>query len=154
LTGVPFLLVSVLLFFRRRSAVPTAAAALGIVAAAGMITSGAGFAFDTYASSGKWLEVANELAFVIVGVAVIARGSSDTRGIAGGALGLLAIWAGLARYPVLVHGVVLSIFPPTAARALVALTVWSAGAATALGVVVYGDVLDRVQEPSESEPLW
>lgn len=154
LMGVPFLLVSLLLFFRRRSAVPTAAAALGIVAAAGMITSGAGFAFDTYASSGKWLEVANELAFVIVGVAVIARGSPDTRGIAGGALGLLAIWAGLAKYPVLVHGVVLSIFPPTAARALVALTVWSAGAATALGLVVYGGVLDRVQEPSESEPLW
>jgi hypothetical protein len=153
-TGVPFVLVSLLLFFRRRSAVPGAAAVLGIVAAAGMITSGAGFAFDTYASSGKWIEVGNELAFVLVGFAVIARGSPNTRGIAGGALGLLGIGAALAKYPVLLHGVVLSIFPPTVARALVVLTACSAAAAIALGLVVFGDVLDGVEEPVDSEPPW
>jgi hypothetical protein len=154
LIGVPFVLVSLLLFFWRRSAVPLAAAALGIGAAAGTMTSGTGFAVDPNASSGEWLQVGGELAFVLVGVAVITRGSPVTRGIAGGALGLLGIWVGLATYPVLVHGVVLSTFPPTVARVLVVLTVWSAAAALALGLVVYRDIPDGVQEPTDDEPLW
>jgi hypothetical protein len=87
--GVPFVLLSLLLYLRWRSAVRMAAVAFGLVAAAGLIASGAGFAFDTYASNGKWIELGNELVFVLVGVAVIARGSPAARGIAGGALGLL-----------------------------------------------------------------
>jgi hypothetical protein len=112
------------------------------------------FAVDPNASSGEWLQVGGELAFVLVGVAVITRGSPVTRGTAGGAPGLLGIWVGLATYPVLVHGVVLSIFPPTVARVLVVLTVWSAAAALALGLVVYGDIPDGVQEPTDDEPPW
>jgi hypothetical protein len=115
-----------------------------------MITSGAGFVFDAYASGGRWVEMEFELALVLVGVAVIIRGSPDTRAMASGALGLLGIWAGLAKYPVLVHGVVLSIFPPTVARALVVLTVCSAVAAAALGLVVFEYILDRAPERIES----
>jgi hypothetical protein len=148
--GVPFVLISLLLYLRRRSAVRRAAVAFGLVAASGLIASGAGFAFDTYTSSGKWVELGNELAFVLVGVAVIARGSAGARGIAGGALGLLGLGAGLAKTPVLLHGVVLSIFSADLARALVALTVWSGAAATLFGLVVFEDLLDRVQEPAES----
>ena len=148
--GVPFVLISLLLYFRRRSAVRPAAAAFGLVAAAALIASAAGFAFDTYASNGKWVELGNELAFVLVGVAVIARGSPGARGIAGGALGLLALGAGLAKTPVFLHGVVLSIFSSDLARALVALTVWSGAAATLLGLVVFEDLLDSAQEPAES----
>jgi hypothetical protein len=147
--GVPFVLVSLLLFFRRRSAVRWAAAAFGLVAGAALIASGAGFAFDTYASSGKWVELGNELAFVIVGVAVIARGSPNARGIAGGSLGLLGLAAGAITFPVFLHGVVLSIFPPDGARALVALTIWSATAATALGLFTFEDMLDGVSELAE-----
>jgi hypothetical protein len=147
--GLPFVWVSLLLALRRKSAVRPAAAAFGILAGVGMITSGAGFAFDTYASNGKWLEVGNELVFVVVGLAVIARGSPNARGIAGGALGLLGVWAGLAKFPVLLHGVVLSIYPPTAARVVVVLTVWSAAAATALGLLVFEGAIDSAQEPPD-----
>ena len=146
--GVPFVLVSLLLYLRRRSAVRPAAVAFGLVSAAGLIALGAGFAFDTYGSNGKWIELGNELAFVLVGVAVIALGSPAARGIAGGALGLLGLFAGLQRAPVLLHGVVLSTFSPDLTRALVALTVWSGVAATLLGLVVYEDLFDREQEPT------
>jgi hypothetical protein len=86
--GVPFVLISLLLYLRRRSAVRSAAAAFGLVAAAGLVASGTGFAFDTYASNGKWVELGNELAVVLVGLAVIARGSQGARGIAGGGAGV------------------------------------------------------------------
>jgi hypothetical protein len=151
LTGVPFVLLLLLVFFRRRSVVPLAAAAFGIAAGVGLVTSAAGFAFDPYSLSGKWDEVGAELAFVLVGVAVIARGSPKTRGMAGGALGLLGIWVALVNYPVLLHPIVLSVFPATVARALVVLTVWSAAAAVALGLVVY---VDRAQQATELEPPW
>jgi hypothetical protein len=147
--GVPFVLVSLLLYVRRRSAVRPAAVAFGLVSAAGLITLGAGFAFDTYGSNGKWIELGNEMVFVLIAVAVIARGSPAARGIAGGALGLLGLFAGLQRTPVLLHGVVLSGFSPDLARALVALTVWSGLAATLLGLVVYEDLVGREQEPIE-----
>ncbi|MDX6401779.1 MAG: hypothetical protein QOF27_2385 [Gaiellaceae bacterium] len=147
--GLPFVVLSLLLYLRRRSAVRPAAVAYGLVAAATLIASGAGFAFDTYASNGKWIELGNELAFVLVGVAVIARGSPGARGIAGGALGLLGLFAGLQKTPALLHGVVLSIFPADLARCLVALTLWSSAAATVLGLFVFEDLLDRAQERPE-----
>jgi hypothetical protein len=152
--GLPIVAVSLLLFFRRRSAVRSAAVALGLAAGAGLIASGAGFALDTYASGGKWVELANELVFVLVGVLVIWRGSPNARGIAGGSLGLLGLAAGAVKLPVFVHGVVLSIFPPDVARALVALTIWSGAAATALGLVVYERALGRREEPADSGPIW
>jgi hypothetical protein len=150
IVGVPFVLIPLLLYRRRRGAVRSAAAAFGLVAAAGLIASGAGFAFDTYASNGKWVELGNELAFVLLGVAVIARGSPGARGIAGGALGLLGLAIGFAKTPVLLHGVVLSIFSSDLARALVALTIWSGAVATVLGLVVFEDLLGSAEEPAES----
>jgi hypothetical protein len=147
--GVPFVLLSLLLYLRRRSAVRPTAVTFGLVAAAGLIASGAGFAFDTYASSGKWIELGNELAFILVGVAVIARGSPGARGIAGGALGLLGLGAALGKTPVLLHGVVLSIFSADVARALVAVTIWSGAVATLFGLIVFEDLLDHAQEPAE-----
>lgn len=147
--GVPFALVALLVFVRRRSAVRSAAAAFGLVAGAGLIASGAGFAFDMYASGGKWIELGNELAFVVVGVTVIARGSPNARGIAGGSLGLLGLAAGAIKFPVFAHGVVLSILPPDGARALVALTIWSAAMATVLGLFTFEDMLGGVSELAE-----
>ena len=147
--GVPFVAVSLLLFFRRRSAVRSAAAVFGLAAAAGLIVSEAGFAFDMYASNGKWVQLGNELVLVLVGVLVIARGSPSARGIAGGSLGLLCVAAGATKFPAFAHGVVLSTFPPNGARLLVALTIWSGAAATGLGLVVYEGLLERRQEPAD-----
>ena len=140
--GAPFVLVALLVYFRRRSAVPMTAALFGVVAAAGLVASGAGFAFETYASAGKWVELGNELAFVVVGVAVIARGSRSMRGIAGASLGLLALAVGAMTFSVLLHPVALSVFPATGARALVALTIWSGMAAAGLGLVVFEALLN------------
>lgn len=67
------------------------------------------------------------------------------RGIAGGALGLLGLAVGALTFPVLLHGEVLSIFPATAARTLLVLTLWSAAAATAFGLVVFEDELASAQ---------
>jgi hypothetical protein len=105
---------------------------------------GSGLAFDTYASTGKWIELGNELALVVVGIAVVAMGTRAARGIAGGALGLLGLAVGALTFPVLLHGVVLSIFPAAAARTLLVLTPWSA-AATAFGLVVFEDELASAQ---------
>jgi hypothetical protein len=148
--GVPFLLISLFVWFRRRSLIALAAAAFGTAAGLGMVTSGAGLALDPSSSGGKWAVFANELVIVLVAVAVFVRGSADARGIAGGALGLLALWISLTQYQVLVHAVVLSVFPWVLARALVALTVWSATTATAFGLIVFSVALER---PDESERI-
>jgi hypothetical protein len=145
LIGLPFVVVSLLVFFRRRPAVSSAAAAFGLLAAVGLVASGAGLAFDTYASTGKWIELGNELALAVAGVAVAALGTRAARGLAGGALGLLGLAAGALTFPVLLHGVVLSVFPATAARTVVVLTLWSAAAATAFGLVVFEDELASAQ---------
>lgn len=145
LIGLPFVLVSLLVFFRRRPAVSSAAAAFGLLAAAGLVASGAGLAFDTYASTGKWIALGNELALAVAGVAVIAIGTRVARGLAGGALGLLGLAAVALTFPVLLHGVVLSVFPATVARVVLALTLWSAVAATAFGLVVFEDELASAQ---------
>jgi hypothetical protein len=42
---------------------------------------------------------------------------------------------------------------PNGARALVALTIWSAAAATTVGLVVFEGVLDS-KEPAGSRPVW
>ena len=106
----------VLVLVRRRSGTASAAAAFGLAAMAGLITSGAGFAVDAAASSGQWALLVTELAFALVGVAVILLGSAEARAIAGATLGLLALWAGLLYFPALRHGVVLSPFPTGMAR--------------------------------------
>jgi hypothetical protein len=81
--------------------------------------------------------------FALVGLAVLARGSPDAQAIASGALGLLALLAGLAKLPALLHGVVLSALPATIIRAAVALTICSGVAATAVGLVVFFELLER-----------
>ncbi len=140
--GLPFVLLSLLIYFRR-TAFRRAAIAFGLVAGGALIASGVGFALDTYASNGKWIELGNEAAFLLVGVGVIARGSAGARGIAGGALGLLGLGAALTKAPVFLHGVVLSIFPAELVRALVALAIWSGAAAVLFGLVVFEDLLSR-----------
>lgn len=56
---------------------------LGVMSAVAMLATGAGFALDSYGSGGKWVAAANELVFVVVGIAFVVRGSRQVKAIAG-----------------------------------------------------------------------
>jgi hypothetical protein len=139
--GLPFVAGSALAL-RRRAALERSAVALGVLAGAATLVSAAAFTFASNASEGRWVEAGNEAVFALVGLAVVARGSRDARKIAAGALGLLALAAASTKLPVFLHGVVLSALPATPARAAVALTIWIGAAATALGLVLFAELLE------------
>lgn len=146
--GAGFLAVGVLVArVRRKSLLRSAAAALGTIAAVAALV--AGFAISSTASQGLWVEGANEFVFGLVGLAFVARGSPDARGIAGGALGLLGLTVGLTKVPVLLHGVVLSALPALAARLAVVVAISAGAAAVVVGLVVFFDVLKHYEEPSD-----
>ena len=142
--GVPFVApTALLLLLRRRPRVlDRSAVALAVLTVAALVTTATSFALASNASRGTWVESANEIVFAAVGVAVMARGSRDARVTAAGALGLLGLVVGLSKVPALTHGVVLSALPDTAARVEVALTLWASASATALGLVLFADVLE------------
>jgi hypothetical protein len=151
--GVPFLVVvAYLLVVRPMHWVRVGAVGFGLAAAVGVVVTGAGFALDSYASEGKWVEAGNELVFALVGVLVIVRGKPDTRAIAGGALGLLGLAVGLSKLSVFTHGLVLSVLPYNLARAVVALTIATGAAATCLGLVVFADITERPEEEPQVFP--
>ena len=107
-----FVLAAALLLFRHRSQLRVAAVVLGVAAAAGDACDCRRVcAFGANASTGHWIEGGYEIAFVLVGLAVVAVGPADARPIAGGALGLLGLAVGLTKLPVFLHGVVLSAVP-------------------------------------------
>jgi hypothetical protein len=139
--GLPFVAVTGFVLLRRRRLERTEVA-LGALAAAATLLTAAAFSFASNASEGRWVEAGNEAVFALVGLAVVARGSRDARVIAAGALGLLALAAALTKVPVFLHGVVLSVVPATPARAAVALTIWIGAAATALGLVLFAELLE------------
>jgi hypothetical protein len=146
--GIPFAVATALLFlFGERRRFRVAAVSFGILSAVAAVASAAGFVFDTYSSEGKWVEAGNELAFVVVGLLLVLRGSSDTRAIAGGGLGLLGLAVGLSKIPVLLHGIVLSALPADLARVLVVLAIWAGAAATVAGLTVFTSVLESAPDP-------
>jgi hypothetical protein len=142
--GLPFLVVAaVLLAARPTRWVRAAAVCFGLAAAVGLVVTGAGFALNSSASEGKWVEAANEVVFALVGVLFLLRGKPDTRAIAGGALGLLGLAVGLSDLEVFRHGVVLSVLPSNLIRAIVALTIAAGAVATCLGLIVFAAAADR-----------
>ena len=134
---------------RRRSLLRTATTVPGLVAGAATVATAADFAFASSANEGAWVEGANELVFVLVGLVFVIWGSTDTRALAGGALGLLALAVGLSKLPVLLHGIVLSALPGQLSRTAVAVAICAGGAAVVLGVFVFFDVLEHHEEPAE-----
>jgi hypothetical protein len=134
---------------RRRSLLRTATTVLGLAAAAATVATAADFAFAPSANEGAWVEGANELVFVLVGLAFVIWGSTDTRALAGGALGLLALAVGLSKLPVLLHGIVLSALPGQLSRTAVAVAICAGGTAVVLGVFVFFDVLEHHEEPAD-----
>jgi hypothetical protein len=146
--GIPFIGATALLFlFGERRRFRVAAVLFGTFSAVCAVASAAGFVFDAYSSDGKWVEAGNELAFVVVGVLLVLRGSPDTRAIAGGGLGLLGLAVGLIKLPVLLHGIVLSALPADLARVLVVLAIWAGAAATVAGLTVFSSVLESAPDP-------
>jgi hypothetical protein len=95
--GAPFVVVALVVMIRRRPLLRSAAVAFGVTTAAGIVATAGMSALAGTASSGSWIEGANELVFAIVGIAVIARAPGDARAIAGGALGLLGLVVGLSK---------------------------------------------------------
>jgi hypothetical protein len=137
----------VLLARRPRRLVRASTAALGGLAAAATLTSAVGFGVASTASTGTWIEGANEAVFALVGAVFLVRGSLDAKALAGGLLGLLGLAVGLTKLPVLLHGIVLSALPGEVARLAVVLAIGAGAAAAILGVVVFFDVLEHYEEP-------
>jgi hypothetical protein len=139
--------IPVVFALRRRELLRPATTALGLVAAAATVVTAADFAFASSASQSAWVEGGNELVFVLVGLAFVVWGSRDTRPLAAGALGLLALAVGLSKLPALLHGIVLSSLPDEASRAAVAVSICAGAAAVVLGLVLFFDVLEHYEEP-------
>jgi hypothetical protein len=136
-----------LLISRRPALIHTAAIVLGAFAALMMFASIAGFALDANAATATYVEGGNEIVFALVGFVFLFRGSADARAMAGGALGLLALAAGLPKFPTLLNGIVLSALPGAAARAGVVLMLAAGAAATAFGLAVLYEMLEWDREP-------
>ncbi len=147
LAAITAVAVAIVLTRRSSGLLRTATTTVGLVAAAATVVTAADFALASSATQGAWVEAANELVFVLVGLAFMVRGSPNTRALAGGAVGLLALAVGLSKLPALLHGIVLSALPADASRAAVALAICAGAAATVLGVVVFFDVLEHYEEP-------
>ena len=64
-------------------------------------------------------------------------------------MGFLGLGVGVSKIPVFLHGVVLSVLPGTIARLIVSVTIFAGAAATALGLLVFEESLDR---GSDEEP--
>lgn len=124
-----------------------AAAWLGGVAATATLVAAIGFAAASTANEGIWVEAGNEILLVLVGAAVLLRGSPNTKAIAGGLLGLLALAFGLTKLSVLTHGIVLSALPGQLARLAVAVAISAGAAAAILGAVVLVRLLRDYEEP-------
>jgi len=146
--GVPFVAASALLLRRRRLRdLELAGVAFGALVAVAIAVAAAGFALDPNATEGRWVEAANEVVFAAVGIAVLARGSPQTRVLAAGALGLLGLAVGVSKIPVFEHGIVLAALPDAVVRAAVALMLWASAAAVAIGAAVFVETLD--DEPAQ-----
>jgi hypothetical protein len=148
--GLPFVVAAALLLSRYRSQLRGAVVGLGVAAAAGTFATATAFAMGAdagpNASTGRWIEGGYEVAFVLVGLAVVAFGPATARPIAGGALGLLGLAVGLTKLPVFLHGVVLSPVPAAVARASVVLAIAAGFAAATVGVAVFFELLESPDE--------
>jgi hypothetical protein len=157
LLGIPFALAVPAILLRGRAHVRPAVVILGSIAAASVFTTAAAFALAGNATEGRWFESATEVVFALVGTIVLVRGTRNAQALAAGGLGLLAFAVGLSKLPVLLHGVVLSAFSPTVTRAAVAVAIWAGAAASALGLVVFFEVLEEpegVPAPDERPRAW
>ena len=134
---------------RRPRTLRTATIALGAVAGVAAVVTAIGFAADTYASAGTWIEGADEIAFAVVGFALLVRGRAAVRVGAGIGLGLLAVAVGLTKGDALLHALVLSAIPGVLARLFVVTAILAGGAAAAVGGLYFATGAERQPAPPQ-----
>jgi len=118
----------------------SATTAFGVLAAGATLAIAVSFAAASTAAEDVWMESGTEFALVLL-LGFMLFGSGDTRALAGGLLGLLALAVGLTDIPVFLHGIVLSAVPADVIRLFVALAIFAGAAAVVLGLFVFLDVL-------------
>jgi hypothetical protein len=123
----------VLLYARRRRALPIAAVVFALSACSAAAVTALGFALDTYASPGTWIAGLDELVFVAVGVGVLRWGPPSARAPASIGLGALGAAVGISKGAVFFHPVVLSVVPGGLARLFAAAAIGAGVAAAVAG---------------------
>jgi len=118
----------------------------GVLAAGATLAIAVSFAAASTAAEDVWMESGTEFALVLLLLGFMLFGSGDTRALAGGLLGLLALAVGLTDIPVFLHGIVLSAVPADVIRLFVALAIFAGAAAVVLGLFVFLDVLEHYEE--------
>lgn len=124
----------------------SATTAFGVLAAGATLAIAVSFAAASTAAEDVWMESGTEFALVLLLLGFMLFGSGDTRALAGGLLGLLALAVGLTDIPVFLHGIVLSAVPADVIRLFVALAIFAGAAAVVLGLFVFLDVLEHYEE--------
>lgn len=122
-----------------RRAVPRETVALGAAAAASLacVVLLAGFALDTYASPGTWIEAVDSLVLLAVGAWVLWRGPPRLHLGAAIGMGLVGLAVGLLEGSVFFHPIVLAILPATVIRVAAVVAVGAGIDAAALGALSY-----------------
>jgi hypothetical protein len=105
------------------------------------------FAIDPYASPGTWIESADGIVFIAVGVGVILRGPRHWHVGAAIGLGLLAVGMGLSKGAVFFDPIALAILPATVVRCAEITAIGAGSGAAALGCWIYARAPDQVSEP-------
>jgi hypothetical protein len=123
-------------FLRRRS-LSFASVASAVAASVAAAITALGFALDTYASPGTWIAGLDEIAFIAVGLGVLAWGPRAAQAPATIGLGLLAAAVGVSKGAVFLHPIALSLLPGLATRLCVALSIGSGVVAALLGGAAY-----------------
>lgn len=141
-----------LVFLRRLEVTRAAAVGCAALGAAVCPVLALGFALDTDASPGTWIEAFNEIVFIAVGVALLARGRGGLRAGAAVGLGLISLAVGLLDSPVFLHPVVLSLLPGSVARLLVVLAAGGGVVTIGLGGLGFADLLRASLEDVAAEP--
>jgi hypothetical protein len=105
------------------------------------------FALDPYASPGTWIESADGIVFIAVGVGVLLRGPRHWHVGAAIGLGLLAVGIGLSKGAVFLHPIVLAILPATVVRYTAVTAIGAGSGAAGLGCWIYARAPGQVSEP-------
>ena len=110
------------------------------------------FALDPYASPGTWIESADGIVFIAVGVGVILQGPRHWHAGAAIGLGLLGVGMGLSKGAVFFHPIALAILPATVVRYAGITTIGAGTSAAALGCWIYARAPDQVCERGLTSP--
>jgi hypothetical protein len=148
--GLPFVALAAVLARRRPEQRRRAATATAAVAAAATIAGAAGFMLDDAATASKWMLGGNETVLALAGLLALAFGHARTRPAVAGALGLLALFAGLAEAALFTKAIALSVLPDDVARAAAALAIGAGLAAVVLAVSLLGPELASSSPPRSS----